>query len=70
MFTKIDQNAALPPDHDLIKALIASESSFEPDPKTNRKITLEIAQITKQTLKIVQDPNGELIYLDLPNTRE
>ncbi len=52
-------NADPPLDPDVVKALIASESSFNPDPKTNRKIALGIAQITKPTLKILQDPTGE-----------
>lgn len=51
--------AALPLDPDVVKALIASESSFDPNPKANRKIALGIAQITKPTLKIIQDPHGE-----------
>jgi hypothetical protein len=33
--------------------------SADPDPKPNRKIALGIAQITKPTLKILQDPAGE-----------
>jgi len=45
-------------DPDVIKALIASESSFVEDP-TPRKIAIGITQITKSTLKIIQDPNGE-----------
>ncbi len=52
-------NANPPLDPDVVKALIASESSFNPDPSRNRKIALGIAQITKKTLKILQDPNGE-----------
>lgn len=52
-------NADPPIDPDVIKALIASESSFDSNPKQNRKIARGIAQITKSTLKIVQDPNGE-----------
>ena len=45
-------------DPDVVKALIESESDFRMDPPGN-KIAIGIAQITKQTLKIVQDPNGE-----------
>lgn len=52
-------NADPPLDPDIVKALIASESSFNPDPLGNRKIALGIAQITKKTLKILQDPDGE-----------
>ncbi len=43
---------------DMIKALIASESDFRLDPKNH--VAIGIAQITKETHKIVQDPNGEL----------
>lgn len=46
-------------DPDIVKALISSESDFNPDPLGNRKIAIGIAQITKKTLKILQDPNGE-----------
>lgn len=52
-------NADPPLDPDVVKALIASESSFNPDPLGNRKIALGIVQITKKTLKILQDPTGE-----------
>lgn len=45
-------------DPNMIKALIGSESNFKTDAKTPQAIG--IAQITKQTLKIVQDPNGEV----------
>ena len=48
-----------PFDPDMIKALIASESGFRLEPKENN-VALGIAQITKQTLKILQDPKGEL----------
>ncbi|OFZ19447.1 MAG: hypothetical protein A2Z20_05285 [Bdellovibrionales bacterium RBG_16_40_8] len=53
-------NADPPLDPDVVKALIASESSFNPDPLGNRKIALGIAQITKKTVKILQDPKGEV----------
>lgn len=45
-------------DPDVVKALIASESGFRLDPPEN-KIALGIAQITKQTWRILQDPKGE-----------
>lgn len=51
-------NTDPPIDPDVIKALIGSESGFKEDPKGNT-VALGIAQITKQTLKILQDPNGE-----------
>jgi uncharacterized protein YneF (UPF0154 family) len=47
-----------PLDPDVVKALIASESGFRADPPEN-KIAIGITQITKPTLKILQDPNGE-----------
>ena len=47
-----------PLDPDVVKALIASESGFRVDPSEN-KIAFGITQITKDTLKILQDPNGE-----------
>ena len=46
-------------DPDMVKALIASESGFRLAPKEN-KIALGVAQITKETLKALQDPKGEL----------
>ncbi len=51
-------NANPPLDPDIIKALIASESGFDSDPKKN-KIAFGIMQITKATLKASQDPKGE-----------
>ncbi len=51
-------NANPPLDPDVVKALIASESGFRVDP-TENKIALGIAQITRPTLKILQDPQGE-----------
>jgi hypothetical protein len=42
----------------IIKALIGSESSFEVDPPGN-KVALGIAQITKQTFKVLQAADGE-----------
>ena len=46
-------------DPDVVKALIASESGFDPDPKENRKIAIGLTQITKSTLRILLDPDGE-----------
>jgi len=49
----------IPPLHpNVVKALIASESGFQSDPPGN-KVARGIAQITKQTFKTLQDPNGE-----------
>lgn len=45
-------------DPSMIKALIASESDFRLDP-TN-PVAIGIAQITKETHKIVQNPDGEV----------
>jgi hypothetical protein len=53
---KFSANPRLDPD--VVKALIASESEFEVDPKGN-KTAFGICQITKATLTILQDPNGE-----------
>jgi hypothetical protein len=47
-----------PLDPDVVKALIASESGFRADPRENKK-AFGITQIIPDTLKIVQDPNGE-----------
>ena len=52
-------NANPPLDPDNIKALIASESGFRPDPPEN-KVALGITQLTKETLKILQDSRGEV----------
>ncbi len=51
-------NSNPPLDPDTVKALIASESGFRLDPKEN-KVAFGIAQITKSTFKILQDPDGE-----------
>lgn len=51
-------NANPPLDPDVVKALMASESGFRVDPKENKK-AFGITQIIPDTLKIVQDPNGE-----------
>lgn len=53
---KFDQSSPLDPD--VVKALIASESAFRVDPKEN-KTAFGITQITKETLKVLQDSNGE-----------
>jgi len=53
-------DAKPPLDPDVVKALMASESGFDADPKGNRKIALGIIQITKSTLKILLDPKGEV----------
>ncbi len=51
--------SSFPPLHpNLVKALIASESGFRSDPPEN-KVARGITQTTKQTLKTLQDPNGE-----------
>ncbi len=47
-----------PLDPDVVKALIASESGFDSDPSGN-KVAIGIAQITKETLEVLQDPEGE-----------
>ena len=57
-------------DPDVMKALIASESSFNPDPLKNRKIALGISQITKKTLKILLDPKGETKEFFFKNIRQ
>ncbi len=50
-------NLKFPLDPDMLKALIASESTFNPD-ATNKKAT-GLTQITTDTLKIIQDLTGE-----------
>jgi hypothetical protein len=45
-------------DPNVVKALISSESDFKLDPKN--AMAIGIAQITKSTLKILQDPHGEV----------
>jgi len=45
-------------DPNVIKALIASESEFKENPRN--PLAIGIAQITKDTHKIVQDPKGEV----------
>ncbi len=48
----------LPLDPNVVKALIASESDFKLNPKN--PLAIGIAQITKETFKVIQDANGEL----------
>ncbi len=48
-----------PLDPDVVKALMASESGFGIDPSENKK-AFGITQITLATLKILQDPKGEV----------
>lgn len=50
-------NVDPPLDPDVLKALLASESGFLRNPKNPS--AFGIAQITKETLAIVQDPSGE-----------
>jgi len=52
-------NANPPLDPDVVKALIASESDFRVNPRENKE-AFGITQITLSTLKIVQDPKGEV----------
>lgn len=52
-------NSQPPLDPNVVKALIASESDFLEDPPRNPKAT-GIAQITPETHRIVQDPEGEV----------
>jgi hypothetical protein len=47
----------IPLDPDILKALIASESGF--NPKAKNKNAIGLTQITKSTLKILQDLDGE-----------
>ena len=49
--------SSTPLDPDKLKALIASESSF--NPKVKNKNAIGLTQITKSTLKIIQDLDGE-----------
>ena len=54
---KFDAKPLLDPD--VVKALMGSESGFRANPKENRKIALGVMQITKTTLKLLQNPKGE-----------
>ncbi|MCB0392678.1 MAG: transglycosylase SLT domain-containing protein [Bdellovibrionales bacterium] len=65
---KFDANPPLDPD--VVKALIGSESGFRADPAENRKIALGIIQITKPTLKILQDPGGEAKQFTFKDIRQ
>lgn len=47
-----------PLDPDVVKALMGSESGFRVDPEENKK-AFGITQITPETLKIIQNPEGE-----------
>jgi hypothetical protein len=62
-------NVRPPLDPNLVKALIASESSFDVDPKRNKKAR-GLGQITKQTLKIILDPKGEISEKGFSNLTE
>lgn len=62
-------NSNPPLDPNVVKALIASESGFRTDSPEN-KIALGIAQITKSTLKILQDPKGETNDFIFRNIRQ
>lgn len=58
-----------PLEPDMIKALIASESGFLKDPPRNR-VAIGILQITKGTLSVLQDPNGEAKDFTFKNIRQ
>ncbi len=47
-----------PLDPDMVKALIGSESDFKINPKN--PLAIGIAQITKETHRIIKDPKGEI----------
>lgn len=64
---KFNTTGALTPN--VIKALLASESEFQVAPLGNPK-AFGIAQITKATLKILQDPNGEVRNFIFMNIRQ
>ena len=55
-------------DANMVKALIASESSFKPEARN--KNALGLTQITKDTLKILQDPKGEVKDFTFDNIRQ
>tara|TARA_B110001454_G_scaffold218991_1_gene249155 strand:+ start:193736 stop:194404 length:669 start_codon:yes stop_codon:yes gene_type:complete len=63
---KFNTNPPLEPN--VVKALFASESDFKVDPK-NPSAT-GIAQITPETLKALQDPNGEVKEFVFKNIRK
>lgn len=58
-----------PFDPDVFKALLASESGFRLDPAEN-KSAFGIAQITKATLRVLQDPTGEAQSFVFRNVRQ
>lgn len=62
-------NASPKLDPDIAKALIASESGFRTDPAEN-KVAFGITQITKETLRILQDPRGEAKDFIFMNIRQ
>jgi hypothetical protein len=55
-------------DPDVVKALLASESGFDTEAKNGQAIG--IAQITRQTLKALQDPEGEIKDLYFKGIRQ
>jgi hypothetical protein len=59
-----DSPAEEPLDPNLVKALMASESSFDPDPShhqlPNGEWVLGILQLTESTVRILKDQRGEL----------
>jgi len=61
-------NAEAPLDPNVVKALMASESGFQADTPRN-PTAFGIAQITKKTLKIIQDPKGETKEFIFTNIR-
>jgi hypothetical protein len=64
---KFSSDSSLDPN--VVKALIASESSFEADPKNN-KVAFGITQVTPSTLKILQDSKGESKDFVFKNIRQ
>lgn len=58
-----------PLDPDVVKALLGSESGFDVDPPKNKQ-ALGIAQITRETLKVIQDPDGEVKDFIFKNIRQ
>lgn len=49
-----------PLDPNLVKALVATESGFNPDPKRNRKIARGLMQVTELSRKILGGYHGDL----------
>lgn len=58
-----------PLDPNVFKALLGSESGFEIDPPRNKQ-AFGIAQITRQTLRTVQNPSGEAKDFIFKNIRQ